>query len=149
MELWPLTARDKLTAHDVTLLDLWDTQAVVLPLTQTPAGQHNGWSKVSGLVNAFVHSGARNVVISRGPRPALALIDDVTYRVTGPDLEPADYRGAGDSMTAGLAAGMRRGLRPEDLLRLASGAGAANAADTTTDETSNTTILTTEVAPCE
>jgi 1-phosphofructokinase len=29
-------------------------------------------------------------------------------------------------MTAGLAAGMRRGLRPEDLLRLASGAGAAN-----------------------
>jgi 1-phosphofructokinase len=71
-------------------------------------------------------SGAKKVVISRGPRPALALIDDVTYRVTGPDLEPADYRGAGDSMTAGLAAGMRRGLPPEDLLRLASGAGAAN-----------------------
>jgi 1-phosphofructokinase len=71
-------------------------------------------------------SGAKKVVISRGPHPALALIDDVTYRVTGPDLEPADYRGAGDSMTAGLAAGMRRGLGAEDMLRLASGAGAAN-----------------------
>ncbi|MET0564937.1 MAG: PfkB family carbohydrate kinase [Acidimicrobiia bacterium] len=71
-------------------------------------------------------SGAKRVVISRGPRPALALIDGVTYRVTGPDLEPADYRGAGDSMTAGLAAGLRRGLAAEELLRLASGAGAAN-----------------------
>ena len=71
-------------------------------------------------------SGAKSVVISRGPRPALALVEGVTYRVTGPDLEPADYRGAGDSMTAGLAAGLRRGLEAEDMLRLASGAGAAN-----------------------
>jgi 1-phosphofructokinase len=71
-------------------------------------------------------SGAKRVVISRGPLPALALIEGVTYRVTGPDLEPADYRGAGDSMTAGLAAGLRRGLGAEELLRLASGAGAAN-----------------------
>ena len=71
-------------------------------------------------------SGAKRVVISRGPRPALALIEGVTYRVTGPDLEPADFRGAGDSMTAGLAAGLRRGLGTEKLLRLASGAGAAN-----------------------
>ena len=71
-------------------------------------------------------SGAKRVVISRGPRPALALIEGVTYRVTGPDLEPADYRGAGDSMTAGLAAALRRGLGAEELLRLGSGAGAAN-----------------------
>lgn len=71
-------------------------------------------------------SGAKRVVISRGPRPAVALIEGVTYRITGPDLEPADYRGAGDSMTAGLTAGLRRGLEPEAMLRLASGAGAAN-----------------------
>jgi 1-phosphofructokinase len=71
-------------------------------------------------------SGAKSVVISRGPRPALALIEGVTYRVTGPDLEPADFRGAGDSMTAGLAAGLRRGIGAEELLRLGSGAGAAN-----------------------
>lgn len=71
-------------------------------------------------------AGARSVVISRGPRPALALMGGVTYRVKGPELEPADYRGAGDSMTAGLTAGMRRGLGAEDSLRLACGAGAAN-----------------------
>jgi CHAT domain-containing protein len=41
----------------------------MLPAVQTPAGQPNGWSRVSGLVNAFVHAGARNVVLSlwRGP----------------------------------------------------------------------------------
>ncbi len=77
-------------------------------------------------LHRLVRAGARNVVISRGTRPTLALMDDVTYRVTGPELEPADYRGAGDSMTAALAAGMRRRLGAEDSLRLASGAGAAN-----------------------
>jgi 1-phosphofructokinase len=71
-------------------------------------------------------AGAQNVVISRGSRPALALVDGVTYRVTGPALEAVDYRGAGDSMTAGLAAAMRRGLGPEESLRLGAGAGAAN-----------------------
>ena len=71
-------------------------------------------------------SGAQNVVISRGPRPSLALIDGATYRVTGPELEAVDYRGAGDSMTAGLSSALRRGLGPEESLRLAAGAGAAN-----------------------
>jgi 1-phosphofructokinase len=71
-------------------------------------------------------AGARNVVISRGARPSLALIAGVTYRVTGPELEAVDYRGAGDSMTAGLSAALRRGLGPEESLRLAAGAGAAN-----------------------
>jgi 1-phosphofructokinase len=71
-------------------------------------------------------AGARNVVVSRGPRPSLALIAGVTYRVTGPELEAVDYRGAGDSMTAGLSAALRRGLGPEEALRLGAGAGAAN-----------------------
>jgi 1-phosphofructokinase len=71
-------------------------------------------------------AGAQNVVISRGARPALALIDGATYRVTGPELEAVDYRGAGDSMTAGLSSGLRRGLGAEDMLRLGAGAGAAN-----------------------
>jgi 1-phosphofructokinase len=71
-------------------------------------------------------SGAQNVVISRGDRPALALIDGAAYRVTGPALEAVDFRGAGDSMTAALSAALRRGLGPEESLRLAAGAGAAN-----------------------
>jgi 1-phosphofructokinase len=70
--------------------------------------------------------GARNVVISRADRPALASMGGAVYRVTPPALEPADARGAGDSMTAGLAGAYSRGLPPEDSLRLAAAAGAAN-----------------------
>src|SRR5439155_7426616 len=53
-----------LSARDLTTLDLWGTRAVMLPVVQTPVGQPHGWSRVSGLVNALVHAGARHVVLS-------------------------------------------------------------------------------------
>jgi 1-phosphofructokinase len=71
--------------------------------------------------------GARNVVLSRASLPAVAILSGTIYRAKAPPLEPADARGAGDSMTAGLAAAIIRGLDPEESLRLACGAGAANA----------------------
>lgn len=48
------------------------------------------------------------------------------YEARPPELEAADFRGAGDSMTAGLAASLRTGLGPIEALKLACGAGAAN-----------------------
>jgi 1-phosphofructokinase len=74
----------------------------------------------------LVERGAASAVLSRADRPALASFSGIAYRATAPALEPADYRGAGDSMTAGLAAAISRGLGPEESLRLACGAGAAN-----------------------
>jgi 1-phosphofructokinase len=79
-----------------------------------------------GELDRLSAAGARNVVISRADRPSLALLGGATYRVTGPTLEAVDFRGAGDSMTAGLSAALRRGLGAEASLRLAAGAGAAN-----------------------
>lgn len=67
-----------------------------------------------------------SVVLSRADRPTVALLDGETYYAVGPRLEPADFRGAGDSMTAGLVAGLLQGLPAAELLRLASAAGAAN-----------------------
>jgi 1-phosphofructokinase len=110
-----------LEGGDLDLLKISDED-----LTQDGALGDESEGNALAQLHRLQEAGARNVVISRGPRPALALMEDVTYRVTGPDLEPADYRGAGDSMTAALAAGMRRGLGTEASLRLASGAGAAN-----------------------
>jgi 1-phosphofructokinase len=75
----------------------------------------------------LVGMGARNVVLSRASLPAIAILSGTIYRAKAPPLEPADARGAGDSMTAGLAAAIIRGLDPEESLRLACGAGAANA----------------------
>jgi 1-phosphofructokinase len=72
--------------------------------------------------------GARSVVVSRGVQPAMARFDRVTYLARPPEIEAADHRGAGDSMTAGLAVAVARNLDPEDALRLACAAGAANVA---------------------
>jgi 1-phosphofructokinase len=86
-----------------------------------------GESEGLSVVHQLVERGARNVVLSRSDKPVLAFIDGKTYRATPPVLDPADFRGAGDSMTAGLAAAFSRGLGPEETLQLACGAGAANA----------------------
>jgi 1-phosphofructokinase len=77
-------------------------------------------------IRALEEKGARNVVVSRAHEPVLASIEGRSYRATVPELEPADFRGAGDSMTAGLATAVRRGLSAEETLQLACGAGAAN-----------------------
>jgi 1-phosphofructokinase len=74
----------------------------------------------------LIDAGAESVVLSRQNKPALARFGDSLYEASAPELDPADHRGAGDSMTAGLAAAARRGLDPESTLRLACAAGAAN-----------------------
>ncbi len=78
-------------------------------------------------IHTLIQRGAGNVVLSRSDKPVLAHMSGTTYRATQPAREPADPRGAGDSMTAGLAAAFRRGLDPIETLKLACGAGAANA----------------------
>ncbi len=72
--------------------------------------------------------GALNVIVSRAEAGAVALIDGSLVEVSGPRLEPADPLGAGDSMTAAAAVGIARGLPPEAWMRLATSAGAVNAA---------------------
>jgi 1-phosphofructokinase len=71
-------------------------------------------------------SGVHGVVVSRADEPALALLDETLYLVRMPRLEPVDTRGAGDSMTAGISAGLALGMSLEDAVKLGAAAGAVN-----------------------
>jgi 1-phosphofructokinase len=66
------------------------------------------------------------VACSRAEEPALAVAEGRALRVISPPLEPVESRGAGDSFTAGLAAGLACGIPFENALRLAGAAGAMN-----------------------
>ncbi|KAB1907075.1 phosphofructokinase [Micromonospora tulbaghiae] len=71
--------------------------------------------------------GARTVLISRAGEPALALPEDgEALLVHAPPLELADHRGAGDSMTAGVAAVLARGGDMREALHVGAAAGALN-----------------------
>jgi 1-phosphofructokinase len=70
--------------------------------------------------------GAADVLVSRGPQPAIALAGERLLEISGPRFSPFDPRGAGDSMFAALGVGLADGLDLEATLRLAVAAGALN-----------------------
>lgn len=70
--------------------------------------------------------GAETIVASRADHPAIALVDGDLVEVILPKLEPADPRGAGDSMTAGAAAVLANGGDLATAIRTGAAAGALN-----------------------
>ncbi|HWS34549.1 MAG TPA: PfkB family carbohydrate kinase [Actinoplanes sp.] len=71
-------------------------------------------------------SGAETVLVSRADMGALALFNEEIYTVALPRLTPAEHRGAGDSMTAGVAATLAHGGGMEEAIRTGAAAGALN-----------------------
>ena len=70
--------------------------------------------------------GAEAALVSRAGAGALAYIDGQVYEVGMPKLTPAETRGAGDSMTAGVAAVLARGGDLHEAVRTGAAAGALN-----------------------
>ena len=70
--------------------------------------------------------GAEAVLVSRADAGALAMFNEEIYRVGIPKLSIADHRGAGDSMTAGVAAVLAKGGDMRDAVRTGAAAGALN-----------------------
>jgi 1-phosphofructokinase len=77
-------------------------------------------------VRALLERGAGHVMLSRADDPAMADLDGELVELRAPRLTELNHRGAGDSMTGALAAGIAAGLEPADILRRAVAAGALN-----------------------
>ena len=75
---------------------------------------------------SLLGNGLEAVVVSRADEPALVVTASDVLTASGPELSVVDHRGAGDSMTAGLAVGLARGLDLEGAVRLGVAAGALN-----------------------
>lgn len=78
------------------------------------------------VIQALHVRGAESVVLSRAENPALVLVDGEVAEIDMPRLEVADPRGAGDSMTAGLAAVLAQGGDVRLAVRTGAAAGALN-----------------------
>lgn len=70
--------------------------------------------------------GARSVIVTRSSDPLLLADDRGVIDVSVPRFEETETRGAGDSLTAGVAAGIVRGESIRKAITLGSAAGALN-----------------------
>jgi 1-phosphofructokinase len=70
--------------------------------------------------------GVKNIVVSRGSEPLLALLGDAWLEIEPPKVQTLEPRGAGDSMTGALAYCLATGRTPEDAVRYATAAGATS-----------------------
>jgi 1-phosphofructokinase len=78
-------------------------------------------------VEALRSLGADCVLVSRGPRPALAWADGGLFELTGPSFSTLDHHGTGDAMFAAIGVALGDGRDLPEALRLAVAAGALNA----------------------
>ncbi|MFH5821776.1 1-phosphofructokinase family hexose kinase [Georgenia sp. AZ-5] len=74
----------------------------------------------------LLEHGLDAVAISRAADPTLVVTGDGAHLVTAPQVSTHEHRGAGDSMTAGIAVGLGRGESMVDAVRLGAAAGALN-----------------------
>lgn len=88
--------------------------------------EDHGVQAVLSAMRRLQERGAEHVVVTRAEAPTLVLAGSQVLEVVLPQLEPLDHRGAGDSVTAGLAAGLTRGRPLEAALPLAAAAGRLN-----------------------
>ena len=81
---------------------------------------------LAAAARGLVADGLGALVVSRAGEPALLVAADTSFLVTTPPMTTVDHRGAGDSMTAGIAVGLARGEPLAEAVRLGAAAGALN-----------------------
>jgi 1-phosphofructokinase len=81
---------------------------------------------VVAAIEKLCGEGADVVVVSRAEEPSIATVDGELVEIVTPHLEAVQPKGAGDSMTAAIAASLALGRDLPAALRLGAAAGALN-----------------------
>ncbi len=87
----------------------------------------NDEAEVRSAMRELVESGARRVVVTAGPEPAIAFDGKSFWRITPPAIQARNPIGSGDAFTAGLVARLLHGDDLGEAARWGAAAGAANA----------------------
>jgi 1-phosphofructokinase len=86
----------------------------------------NRTDEVIAAMRRMNDEGAKVVIVSRAHEPLLLLADHSLSEITPPILEVADTSGAGDSLTAGVAASLATGGSMTEAAALGAAAGSLN-----------------------
>ncbi|TVY11204.1 1-phosphofructokinase [Paenibacillus cremeus] len=84
----------------------------------------NEWAEAAA---RLANLGIPQVCVTLGSRGTIAFIDGSSYRVIPPAIQAVNTVGCGDSFVAGIAFAEERDASPEEKLRMATAAAAANA----------------------
>lgn len=88
--------------------------------------QDDSVGSLRAAAEGLVQEGVGTMVVSRADQPTLVVGEGGAWLVHTPPLTTVDHRGAGDSMTAGIAVGLGRGDGVLEAIRLGAAAGTLN-----------------------
>lgn len=95
-------------------------------LTEDGLAEDESPSGLMAAMRELRRRGADAVIVSRATEPLLLLDAQGFIEISPPRMEVADTRGAGDSLTAGVAAGIARGETAREAIVTGAAAGALN-----------------------
>lgn len=96
-------------------------------LEEWVGAQLSGEAEILAAADRLLEAGALVATVSLGAKGLLLVAPEGAWRALPPPVEAINTVGSGDSLVAGFAAGIARGLGAEEILRLAVGCGTANA----------------------
>ena len=90
---------------------------------------HMTETEILKVIDRWSEQGIPLIVVSLGSDGALVAYGGQYFKATPPSIQAINRVGCGDTLVAGMAAGLIRGLEFEEILSLATAAAAANATE--------------------
>lgn len=98
-----------------------------LELEELAGRKLRGRREEMAFIRGLLRSGLKIVTVTHGPGEVLAMFGDFAYLLKPPRLKARNTVGCGDAVTGALAYGLAKGIKIDEILKLAVACGSANA----------------------